>query len=463
MTWTPRLVAFLLIGVAAPVGGQSVSSVETTSIEAIARAELARLGAPGLVLAATRREGPVHVLGLGAANIETGEAMTPELVVSVASVSKMVTAVTALTLVAEGSMALNVPVRTYLPELPPRLGALTLDQLLSHTAGLADRTPSVSPTLAGSIAPVCAAMTDELFVTDAGRAWGYSNTGYTLAGCAIEAAAGKPFPQVVRDRVFVPVGMERSTYSLAQAMTWPHSQGHDPRSGHAVLLRPFNSNPNYPPAGELLTTVGDLALLARALLGDGILDGKRVLPVGLIGELTTPRGRGGPFFGGPRDYGLGLMIRREGDLRIVEHEGVYAGFGASFALAPELGLAVIAVANARYSAPVATTQGGLEILAGRSATPLPLQDADIPVGDSAAALGQYTNGTTVLEIGPVEGRLSLKASQIYLLRAHPAGHLMVPGYRPFLPLPSTPLELVRGSDGRVEFIRLGWRLYRRVG
>ena len=87
MTWTPRLVAFLLIGVAAPVGGQSVSSVETTSIEAIARAELARLGAPGLVLAATRREGPVHVLGLGAANIETGEAMTPELVVSVASVS----------------------------------------------------------------------------------------------------------------------------------------------------------------------------------------------------------------------------------------------------------------------------------------------------------------------------------------------------------------------------------------
>lgn len=463
MTRTLRLVALLLIGVAAPVGGQSVSSVEAASIEALARAELARLGAPGLVLAATRKEGPAYLLGLGVANSETREAMTPELVVSVASVSKMVTAVTALTLVADGSMALDAPIRTYLPGLPPRLGALTLDQLLSHTAGLADQTPQVSPTLAGAVAPVCASMTDDLFVTDPGRAWGYTNAGYTLAGCAVEAAGGKPFPQVVRDRVLVPVGMERSTYSLAQAMTWPHSQGHDPRSGQAVLRRPFNSSPNILPAGELMTTVGDLALLARALLSDGILDGKRVLPAGVVGELTRPRGRGGPLFGGPRDYGLGLMIRREGDLRIVDHEGIYSGFGTSFALAPELGLAVIAVANARYSAPVATTQGGLEILAGRSPTPLPPQDADIPVSDSAAALGQYTNGATVLEIGPVEGRLSLKASQTYPLRAHPAGHLMVPGYRPYLPLPSTPLELVRSPDGRVEFIRLGWRLYRRVG
>jgi CubicO group peptidase (beta-lactamase class C family) len=400
------------------------------------------------------------------ADIETGQPMTPDLMVSVASVSKLVTAVTTMTFVAEGALSLDEPIRTYMPKLPPRLGGVTLAELLSHTAGLADATPWRPVGLNGSLAPVCAALSDSIFVTEPGEAWGYSNTDYTVVGCVLEAVAAAPFPTVVRQRVFEPLGMTRSTFLALMAMTYPHAQGHDTRGDTPVVVRPFNSGPPVAPAGDLTTTVGDLYKLAQALVSDGKIDGRQAFPSGILTELAKPRGHGGAFLNGTRDYGFGLFSRDHDGLRILEHEGVYPGFGASFALAPERGLIAVAVTNGRYSAPGVTTQASLDLLAGREPRRiLAWEDQQRPIApkDSAALVGSYAGLTRAFRIEAVNGRLSLvMRSGSWPLVGQESDNLEVPGYPGLLPLPASPFEIVRGPEGRVRFVRLSWRLFRRV-
>lgn len=348
---------------------QALSPREAATVDSVANAELSAWRAPGMVLAVVRDDGVALRRAYGLANVETGELMRPELIVSVASVSKPITAVTAVVLALRGEVDLAVPVRTYLPYLPDGLGAVTLDQVLSHTAGFGERTPQVPTGLDGSLTPVCRAMTDSSLVTAPGRTWGYSNTAYVLAGCVVEAAAGVPFPRAVAENLFQPLGMERSSFDPLFAMTFPHAQGHETRGQTRSVVRPFDSYRPIGPAGELVTTVDDLGRLARTLLNDGLLDGARVLPAGVLAEMSRPRGHGGALLGGTRDYGLGIMIRSHRGIEILEHEGVYSGFGASFVLAPRRGLAAIGVVNGRYSFPARTTQAAIEIAAGMAPSP----------------------------------------------------------------------------------------------
>jgi len=417
-----------------------------------------------MVLAVVSKDSTAYITAHGTANAETGEPMDGGMLVSVASVSKLVTATTATILASAGKLDLGAPIRTQLPWLPERLGALTMTQLLSHTAGLSDRTPNVAPSPNGSLEPVCRAMNEGHLIARAGETWSYSNTAYTLAGCVIEVAAQAPFPQTVTQHLFRPLGMTRSTFNPRVAMTYPHAQGHDTRDGTPTVVRPFNALPSIAPAGEVITTVGDLTRLLRALLADGVLDGRRVLPPSVLTTLTAPHGRGSPFLGQQRAYGMGLFLRSHRDIQVAEHEGVYPGFGASVALAADRGVAAIAVLNGRYSAPVRTTQAAIEVATGLTPSTSAPELVEIPARDSAGALGRYVSGSDTLTLAAVSGVLSLRVgSRAHPVRARREGYWEIANFPALLPMPAAPLELTNvDANGRPEFVRLGWRAYRRL-
>ena len=441
---------------------------EVAAIEAIAQAELKSWRAPGMVLAVVRDDAVVHLAAYGTANVETGEPMTTDMMVSVASVTKTITAATALALATQGKLDLDAPIRTYLPWLPERLGALTMVQLLSHTAGLGDRTPPVAPdATTGALAPIARAMTDEAMLAPPGTVWAYSNQDYTLAGCVIEAAGGAPFAQVVKRTLFTPLGMDHSTFNPRTAMTYRHAQGHDTRGDQPAVVRPFASAPWLAPAGELITTVGDLARFARALMADGMLDGRRAIPSGLLERMTNPRVKGIASFGSGSsalNYGLGLFLRQHRDLGIAEHGGVIDGFGAYFCLVPQRHLAAIAVINGRFSTPARTTQAALEVAAGLQPAGAESSPTPLPAAAVTNAVGRYTNTVHTFEIVVTGGVPSLRdGNQIYPIVLRSDGAWEVPGYRPLLPMPAAPLEMLGTEVGKPPaFARFGWRLYRRV-
>lgn len=455
------LTAFI---VPASSASQVLSPESRRIIDSVAVAELRMWRAPGMVLAVVSKDSVAYLTAYGTANAESGEPMDSGMLVSVASVSKLVTATTAAILGSTGKLDLGAPIRTQLPWLPERLGALTMTQLLSHTAGLGDRTPNVAPSPNGSLEPVCRAMSEGHLIARAGETWSYSNTAYTLAGCVIEVAAQAPFPQAVTQLLFRPLGMTRSTFNPRVAMTYPHAQGHDTRDGTPTVVRPFYSLPSIAPAGEVITTVGDLARLLRALLADGVLDGSRVLPPSLLATLTASQGRASPFLGPQREYGMGLFLRSSRDIRIAEHEGVYPGFGASVALAADKQVAAIAVLNGRYSAPVRTTHAALEVAMGLAPSSSAPDTVDIAARDSAGAEGRYVSGSDTLTLAPVRGVLSLRVgTRAFPVRARREGYWEISNFPALLPMPAAPLELTNiDASGHPAFVRLGWRAYRRL-
>lgn len=460
--WAIPLLALFFVPDVAP--GQAPSSQEFSVIREVAEERRQAWEAPGMLFGVVRGEGPPSVGALGIANVDTGTPMEPGMLASFASVSKLVTAATAVVLATEGDVELTAPIRRYLPALPQGLGALTLEQLLSHTAGLGEGTPFTSPSPRGDLRPVCEKMTDEAFVTEPGRVWGYTNMGYTLAGCVLEAAVKASFEQLVRSTLFDPLGMDRTTFSPRLAMTYPHSQGHDTRGQGVRVVRPFNSAPFLMPAGELMSTVSNMARLAEALMNDGVVDGRRVLPEGVLETLAEPRGQGAPLAGGARDYGFGLTSRTYRGERILEHEGVYGGFGASVVMVPDRRIAAIAVTNARYSTPALATQAAAEVLLGHDPVVPTPGYTRISRNDSTRALGRYTALSDTVEIRTVEGRLSfLRGGEAFPISARQEGHWEIQDYPPYRPLPAAPLEIVDEADGEVGFIRLAWRIYRKIG
>jgi CubicO group peptidase (beta-lactamase class C family) len=176
----------------------------------------------------------------GVADPAAGVAMCPEDQFQAASITKMLTATTFMTLVEAGLADLDAAIGRYLPASLPdglhdHLGRawgpeLTPRQLLAHTSGVADFFGDGEPG-AGGVLPFVAKMRgdpdrlwdprDILAWTRAnlrphfapGRGWHYADTGYVVVGLMIEAITGSPLHQAMRERILDPLGIEH-TYML---------------------------------------------------------------------------------------------------------------------------------------------------------------------------------------------------------------------------------------------------------
>ena len=127
------------------------------------------------------------------------------------STTKPITALAVLQLVAEGSVALDEPLTTYLPELPYRNGA-TVRQVLSHQAGLPNPMPLAwVHTDADHASFDASAFVDRVLgenprCESAGQRVRYSNVGFLLLGWLVEVLAKRSYSDYVRDRILDAVG-----------------------------------------------------------------------------------------------------------------------------------------------------------------------------------------------------------------------------------------------------------------
>src|SRR6185436_7169616 len=106
----------------------------------------------------------------------------------------------------------------------------------------------------------------------------------------------------MKERVFDPLGMKRTTLRPLVAMTWPLAQGHDGTS----VARPAADNASGWPAGSMFSNVGELARFVVAFLNDGTIEGKRALDPKVIAMLSTPHAK---YPGSADTYGYGLTLR----------------------------------------------------------------------------------------------------------------------------------------------------------
>ena len=162
----------------------------------------------------------------------------------------------------------------------------------------------------------------------------YSNIGYTLAGMVIESITGSRYETYLDLHLLQPLGMHDSTFAFT---TQTGAQGDSRMAmGHFERGEPHPSVPTrLRPAGQLTTTAGDMARLARFLMSDGRIDGLRFIDKGLLDSMGVPVGTEAVQAGLEVGYALGLSTRdRHGALGKC-HGGSTVGFHALFCLFPQ--------------------------------------------------------------------------------------------------------------------------------
>ncbi|HWO70542.1 MAG TPA: serine hydrolase domain-containing protein [Actinomycetota bacterium] len=308
-------------------------------------ARLPRLDATGAQVAITDRSGLLASVVLGAAD-RCGAPLSPETRFQIGSISKSFAALLALQEAEAGRLDLGAPVRRYLPwfEVPSRFAPIQVHHLLSHTSGLAQGTEFAGDARAALLL---------LRETEAGFAPGerflYSNDAYKAVGLVLEEVAGRPYPELLRERVLEPLGMARSEPAITLEGRAGSAPGHrrlfDDRPDHPS--QPLVEAPWVPSStadGSVLSTAEDLCAFARALLSGGRAPGGRaLLSEAALARMLEPRAVDPEEPDAP--YGFGIRAWREEGRRHAGHTGSMLGHVGRLAVDLEAGVGVAVLLN----------------------------------------------------------------------------------------------------------------------
>ena len=159
----------------------------------------------GVVLFA--RDGkPLLAKGYGASDFRKRK-NTPRTLFDIASVSKPITAAAILQLERDGVLGIGDSIAKHLTMVPPDKADITIDHLLTHTAGFPEKINGLTVTVALDREAFSAAMMRTNLIGKPGQRFAYSNKGYCLLAVIVERASGMKFEEYVRKRVFAPAGM----------------------------------------------------------------------------------------------------------------------------------------------------------------------------------------------------------------------------------------------------------------
>ena len=273
----------------------------------------------------------------GMADIEAGRAMAKDGIFRLMSMTKPVIAVAALTLYDEGRFTLDEPISKHCPEwvepkvleggqLVPAKSAITPRMLMSHSSGLYYGNLEGAAEEGGAAAMAYQAMrggrttlkefSESLakqplkFHPGTGYQYGHS---IDILGRYLEAVAGKPLDEVLRERLFGPLKMVDTDFWVpvekADRLCQIYRQ---PEPGKLTpgreMKKPTEKPPLFLGGHGLFSTAGDYERFCRMILNRGELDGVRVLKPETVDMIFENHLR----FPGPQKYGLGGVVNGEG-------------------------------------------------------------------------------------------------------------------------------------------------------
>jgi CubicO group peptidase (beta-lactamase class C family) len=286
------------------------------------------------------------------------------------SCTKAMTATMIATLVEEEKLAWSTAIGDVFGDLGegmrPAWKAVTVEQLLTHRSGapgdvdpklwarlwardgtpVEQRVELVRGTLASEPASA------------PGTKFAYSNTGYAIAGAMAEKVTGKAWEELMRERLFAPLGMESAGFGApGTAGELDQPLGHSAK-GTPVELGPEDDNPPaIGPAGTVHATLADWAkFIAAHLEGDRAASGKAPEESAKLLKPETYLKLHAPGQGEGTEYamGWGIADRPWGGGRVLTHSGSNTMWYCTVWMAPEKDFAVL----------VATNQGGAKASAG---------------------------------------------------------------------------------------------------
>lgn len=288
--------------------------------------QLNEFDVPGAAFALARGDD----MSCGAAGLlsrETGLAVTTDSWFQIGSITKVFTATLVMQLVDDGLVALDEPIRTYLPHFDvgddTASREITVRHLLTHTSGIqgdyfADFGRGLDAT-----SRYVDSLPDVGMLHRPGELVTYCNSGFCVLGVLIETLRGSDYDTVLTERVLAPLGIAGGTVA-EQAMLHRAAVGHmpPPSGGAAMPVQRWALPYAMGPAGAtVFMDVAGLLAFARMHLADGLApDGTRVLSSASVAEMQRcqfPTPHSEPIFG----VGASWFLQNWGDEVVIGHDG----------------------------------------------------------------------------------------------------------------------------------------------
>lgn len=467
------------------------SAVLAAAFEAEARRLFQQSGIPGASMALLLPDGDYFV-NLGVTGQEHPLPVTQDTIFQIGSTTKTLTSLTCSTLVAEGKLDLDAPVRSYLPDftLQDQHAAehATVRDLLTHQGGwlgdLFEDTGEGDDAIARGLEKL--AQSPQM-VPLRGH-WSYNNSGFYVAGRIIEVLTGQTFEAAVTERVLKPLGMDMTFFFPSQIMTHRFAVGHNKVGGRFEAQRPWMMMRSAAPAGSSCSSTSvDMAKYAHYLMdgtmnpspapqaGEGESAGETDAAEPTLKQVSReslwaqriPIGNAFNAFPGERgQMGQSWFVDEYPQATILSHGGTTLGQTSDFWVSPDRRVGFISMTNASSGHALNRQLGEWvkRVVLGLSAPELGhFEHAEEALADFTGeyrVVGQpFTLQAAVREgafVLTIPDTASGGTQDLNIRFIEPERAVVVGGDAHGLGL-----EFLRNADGVVDFLRFGGRLYPR--
>ncbi len=397
MTRGVAIIFLVTLGLAQVAGRQS------DPIDTIVRDEMESQRIPGMAVAVIRRGEVIRAQGYGLANVEHNAPVTDRTIFQSGSLGKQFTATAVMLQVQDGKLSLSDPIGKYF-DGPETWRAITVRHLLNHTSGIPDYND-------GQLDYRKDYTEDELVKFAAtlpldftpGAEWKYSNTGYILLGALVRRVSGVFYGDVLRDKVFTPLGMTTARIISESDIVANRAAGYRLERGELRNQQWVSPAMNTTADGSLYLTLQDLIAWDRGIRAGAVLRPESWREI--FTPVTLNSGRKHP-------YGFGFEVDRIAGRDVQRHGGAWQGFKTYIARYNQPGggddTTVIALANLAQANPRRVVDRVAAILMPSLTTAASWTIKNAQVADGSGAplrtADVRISGDTIVEIGAITPR-----------------------------------------------------------
>ena len=304
---------------------------------------------PGMAVAVVYRDSILYAGTWGYTSVKTEQPLSTDSPFRLGSLSKGVTAVLTSRLVAAGLLDWDDCVSDYVPHFQiGKYGDITIRQLLSHTTGLPYHAHTSLIESRWSLEKSLPYLAEVKTISKPGQLYSYQNLAYSAIQPVLEKVTGKPMPELLKEYVFDPMGMQRASCDQASMLddslaALPHVHTRRGWVPKKISEKYYNAIP----AGGVNASINDMASYVKNLMGYGNLNMTEFKPL-FKPEIITPIER--RYF---RDwdhldeayYGMGWRIVVNQQDTVYYHGGFVNNFRSEIAMRPCDGLGVVFLFN----------------------------------------------------------------------------------------------------------------------
>jgi CubicO group peptidase (beta-lactamase class C family) len=322
----------------------------------------------------------IYKKAFGMANLELNVPMQVDNVFRIGSITKQFTAVAILQLMEQGRLRLNDNITKYIPDYPTQGNKITIEHLLTHTSGIANKTDM--PDYMGRIDLKPTEMIDHFknvpMKFTPGTNWSYSNNGYFLLGYIIEKITDKTYEEYLEENIFKPLGMTNSLYANDTKIIKNRAGGYTKEENGFENAQPLSMTHPYS-AGSIQSTVEDLFKWHKAIHSYKLIKKENLDKAFTRYKLTD---------GKETSYGYGWRLGYVYENPSIWHGGLINGFITMEIYLPNEDVFVAVFSNCECNSPVDISSRLAALAAGKT-----FEYKEIPIENSTLQeyVGVYEN------------------------------------------------------------------------